>query len=348
MAARYAPLLTSTYRIPALMTLYCFPAGYWFSHRYISPHKHCTHFKEQSTYTKKLTHLPALPTVHLPVSMPARDSTTPVQLPRPDPVFSSNLPEPAIPTPIFTPVCTIDKGVQTDLGLAPSSVTLTPVIPVTEPGPTPSVTFAPTLADVINEQSPATADKQLPNVYPSHAHAGNSPVMPAHKQTSNPDANPIQAKTATTDTPSNLTPSSTAILPFKQPQSNHTNPETPIEPAPLESHKNDSNITGSDEQLLIFNHGVGNRYKATHDFNAEYMDELTFKKGEFILVLYDEKDQEDEGYFIGQIEGQPWRRGLFPINFVTSANYDVVINNGQVNHVSLYKFFLENNKTTNE
>ena len=172
--------------------------------------------------------------------------------------------------------------------------------------------------------------------------------MPAHRQMSNPDANPTQAQTATIDTPSNPTLCSTAIFPFIQLQTNHTHLETPIGHAAPESHKHDTNITGSGTQLLIFDHGIGYRYKATHDFNAEYMDELTFKKGEFILVLYDEKDQEDEGYFIGQIEGQPWRRGLFPINFVTSANYDVVINNGQVNHVSLYKFCLENTKTANK
>ena len=51
--------------------------------------------------------------------------------------------------------------------------------------------------------------------------------------------------------------------------------------------------------------------RALFDYNAENNDELTFKKGEIIIVL--ETQVEDSGWWKGEINGNV---GLFPDNFV--------------------------------
>ncbi|XP_059176162.1 arf-GAP with SH3 domain, ANK repeat and PH domain-containing protein 2-like [Physella acuta] len=58
------------------------------------------------------------------------------------------------------------------------------------------------------------------------------------------------------------------------------------------------------------------RYRALYDCDADNEDELTFKEGEIIVVVY----EEEEEWWEGEIEGQPHRRGLFPLSFVTPVN----------------------------
>ncbi|CAL1536476.1 unnamed protein product [Lymnaea stagnalis] len=58
------------------------------------------------------------------------------------------------------------------------------------------------------------------------------------------------------------------------------------------------------------------RYRALYDCEADNEDELTFKEGELIVVIY----EEEEEWWEGEIEGQPHRRGLFPLSFVTPVN----------------------------
>ncbi|GFN83111.1 ARF-GAP with sh3 domain, ank repeat and ph domain-containing protein 1 [Plakobranchus ocellatus] len=58
------------------------------------------------------------------------------------------------------------------------------------------------------------------------------------------------------------------------------------------------------------------RYRALYDCEADNEDELTFSEGEIIIVIYEEEDE----WWEGQIEGQPSRRGLFPLSFVTPIN----------------------------
>ncbi|XP_027147263.1 arf-GAP with SH3 domain, ANK repeat and PH domain-containing protein 1 isoform X3 [Larimichthys crocea] len=54
------------------------------------------------------------------------------------------------------------------------------------------------------------------------------------------------------------------------------------------------------------------RVKTTYDCQADNDDELTFAEGEVIIVT----GEEDQEWWIGHIEGQPERRGVFPMSFV--------------------------------
>ncbi|CAG5119215.1 unnamed protein product, partial [Candidula unifasciata] len=58
------------------------------------------------------------------------------------------------------------------------------------------------------------------------------------------------------------------------------------------------------------------KYRALYDCEADNEDELTFQEGEIIVVLH----EEEEEWWEGEIEGQPHRRGLFPLSFVTPVN----------------------------
>uniref|UniRef100_A0A7N8XLW5 ArfGAP with SH3 domain, ankyrin repeat and PH domain 2b n=1 Tax=Mastacembelus armatus TaxID=205130 RepID=A0A7N8XLW5_9TELE len=54
------------------------------------------------------------------------------------------------------------------------------------------------------------------------------------------------------------------------------------------------------------------RVKAIYNCSADNPDELTFTEGEVIVV----EGEEDSEWWIGHIEGEPSRRGVFPITFV--------------------------------
>uniref|UniRef100_A0A8C7YGV4 ArfGAP with SH3 domain, ankyrin repeat and PH domain 2b n=1 Tax=Oryzias sinensis TaxID=183150 RepID=A0A8C7YGV4_9TELE len=54
------------------------------------------------------------------------------------------------------------------------------------------------------------------------------------------------------------------------------------------------------------------RVKAIYNCSADQPDELTFKEGEVIVV----EGEEDHDWWIGHVEGDPGRRGAFPITFV--------------------------------
>lgn len=54
------------------------------------------------------------------------------------------------------------------------------------------------------------------------------------------------------------------------------------------------------------------RVKAIYDCFADHPDELTFREGEVIVV----EGEEDSEWWIGHIEGEPDRKGAFPITFV--------------------------------
>ncbi|BFZ21187.1 hypothetical protein BsWGS_24226 [Bradybaena similaris] len=58
------------------------------------------------------------------------------------------------------------------------------------------------------------------------------------------------------------------------------------------------------------------KYRALYDCEADNEDELTFQEGEIIIVLH----EEEEEWWEGEVEGQPHRRGLFPLSFVTPVN----------------------------
>lgn len=54
------------------------------------------------------------------------------------------------------------------------------------------------------------------------------------------------------------------------------------------------------------------RVKTIYDCQADNDDELTFIEGEVIVVT----GEEDQEWWIGHIEGQPERKGVFPVSFV--------------------------------
>ncbi|EPY77825.1 arf-GAP with SH3 domain, ANK repeat and PH domain-containing protein 1 [Camelus ferus] len=54
------------------------------------------------------------------------------------------------------------------------------------------------------------------------------------------------------------------------------------------------------------------RVKTIYDCQADNDDELTFVEGEVIVVT----GEEDQEWWIGHIEGQPERKGVFPVSFV--------------------------------
>ncbi|XP_066479157.1 arf-GAP with SH3 domain, ANK repeat and PH domain-containing protein 1 isoform X2 [Tiliqua scincoides] len=54
------------------------------------------------------------------------------------------------------------------------------------------------------------------------------------------------------------------------------------------------------------------RVKTIYDCQADNDDELTFVEGEIIVVT----GEEDQEWWIGHIEGQPERKGVFPVSFV--------------------------------
>ncbi|XP_068196350.1 arf-GAP with SH3 domain, ANK repeat and PH domain-containing protein 1a [Antennarius striatus] len=56
------------------------------------------------------------------------------------------------------------------------------------------------------------------------------------------------------------------------------------------------------------------RVKTIYDCQADNDDELTFTEGEVIIVT----GEEDQEWWIGHIEGQPERKGVFPMSFVQS------------------------------
>ncbi|KAI1897361.1 hypothetical protein AGOR_G00082520 [Albula goreensis] len=54
------------------------------------------------------------------------------------------------------------------------------------------------------------------------------------------------------------------------------------------------------------------RVKAIYNCEADNPDELTFKEGEVIVV----DGEEDHEWWVGHVEGEPMRRGVFPVTFV--------------------------------
>ncbi|XP_040403117.1 arf-GAP with SH3 domain, ANK repeat and PH domain-containing protein 1 isoform X6 [Cygnus olor] len=76
----------------------------------------------------------------------------------------------------------------------------------------------------------------------------------------------------------------------------HTLPETPV-PLPRKINMGKNKVR---------------RVKTIYDCQADNDDELTFVEGEVIIVT----GEEDQEWWIGHIEGQPERKGVFPVSFV--------------------------------
>ncbi|KAI8119052.1 ANK repeat and PH domain-containing protein 1, Arf-GAP with SH3 domain [Lucilia cuprina] len=92
-------------------------------------------------------------------------------------------------------------------------------------------------------------------------------------------------------------------------------------------HSADSNLSSSDNDRINsspdnllkgtstsankFNYTGHRRCRALYDCSADNDDELEFKEGEILIVLNERTD--DENWMEGVIEGDPTRRGMFPI-----------------------------------
>lgn len=56
------------------------------------------------------------------------------------------------------------------------------------------------------------------------------------------------------------------------------------------------------------------RCRALYDCDADNEDELSFHEGEVLVITNEHTD--DDNWMEGIIEGQPQRKGMFPISFV--------------------------------
>uniref|UniRef100_A0A8V5GK91 Uncharacterized protein n=1 Tax=Melopsittacus undulatus TaxID=13146 RepID=A0A8V5GK91_MELUD len=75
----------------------------------------------------------------------------------------------------------------------------------------------------------------------------------------------------------------------------------------------DDKVSGEFAQnLTISGKNKVRRVKTIYDCQADNDDELTFVEGEVIIVT----GEEDQEWWIGHIEGQPERKGVFPVSFV--------------------------------
>ncbi|XP_037953322.1 arfGAP with SH3 domain, ANK repeat and PH domain-containing protein [Teleopsis dalmanni] len=92
-------------------------------------------------------------------------------------------------------------------------------------------------------------------------------------------------------------------------------------------HSAESNISSSDNDRINsspdnqlksmsgkYNFNGHRRCRALYDCAADNDDELEFKEGEILIVLNERTD--DENWMEGIIEGDPTRRGMFPVSFV--------------------------------
>ncbi|XP_035981188.1 arf-GAP with SH3 domain, ANK repeat and PH domain-containing protein 1 isoform X3 [Fundulus heteroclitus] len=147
----------------------------------------------------------------------------------------------------------------------------------------------PHLADI--PPKPGTSE---PAPRPPH---GDSTQRP---QTQPPPPPQTPSQPQPQDSPS---PNQQANLPTPSPQAaedtNGTPPGTAETPVPLPRKIN----TGKNKTR---------RVKTIYDCQADNDDELTFVEGEVIIVT----GEEDQEWWIGHIEGDPNRKGVFPMSFV--------------------------------
>ncbi|XP_063079795.1 arf-GAP with SH3 domain, ANK repeat and PH domain-containing protein 2b isoform X3 [Engraulis encrasicolus] len=194
-------------------------------------------------------------------------------------------PAPAPPPPVFKKTATVD-----------SKGKIAPLPPVPLPSPPPPapphgaprlpLPPAPTLP-------PAPPYKPTPPPPPPHANRSVTPKSPTGMEasvTKTPSGRPLpqdrrakrpQGKDAPAPPPGTEPPS----------------PSSPPTPKPRSLHS-----TKQKPQ----------RVKAIYNCKADNPDELTFNEGEVIVV----DGEEDQEWWVGHVEGEPSRRGAFPVTFV--------------------------------
>ncbi|KAJ8389188.1 hypothetical protein AAFF_G00122080 [Aldrovandia affinis] len=125
---------------------------------------------------------------------------------------------------------------------------------------------------------------------------------------------PLQKPAQTAETPQKAPPVERPLLSDLPPKPQQGEPSSPKQPG------EDTNGTppGAGEMPVPlprkFNTGKTKvrRVKTIYDCQADNEDELTFAEGEVIVVT----GEEDTEWWIGHVEGQPERKGAFPMSFV--------------------------------
>uniref|UniRef100_A0A665UPZ5 Arf-GAP with SH3 domain, ANK repeat and PH domain-containing protein 2-like n=1 Tax=Echeneis naucrates TaxID=173247 RepID=A0A665UPZ5_ECHNA len=124
------------------------------------------------------------------------------------------------------------------------------------------------------------------------------PLPPAPGLSSGSPASPIPPPLSIPPHPHYKAP------PLPPPVSIHQTSRPPGPPGPKSPKSPTGYILNSKQKLQ--------RVKAIYNCKADNADELTFSEGEVIVV----EGEEDSEWWIGHIEGEPSRRGAFPVSFV--------------------------------
>uniref|UniRef100_A0A674D1J1 ArfGAP with SH3 domain, ankyrin repeat and PH domain 2 n=1 Tax=Salmo trutta TaxID=8032 RepID=A0A674D1J1_SALTR len=96
------------------------------------------------------------------------------------------------------------------------------------------------------------------------------------------------------------------VLPTASPFKPTQPPPVPAHPSPVPAHHPSRRATGPKSPKSP------TRVKAIYNCSADNLDELTFTEGEVIVV----DGEEDPEWWFGHMEGEPTRRGVFPVKFV--------------------------------
>ncbi|XP_030261189.1 arf-GAP with SH3 domain, ANK repeat and PH domain-containing protein 2b [Sparus aurata] len=126
------------------------------------------------------------------------------------------------------------------------------------------------------------------------------PPVPSH-QTSRPPGPPPGPKSPKSPTGSVKRPPQRPPVRTASVDKRGSNPKSPHSPSPPAPKPRSAHSKQKPK-----------RVKAIYNCSADNPDELTFSEGEVIVV----EAEEDSEWWIGHIEGEPSRRGAFPVTFV--------------------------------
>uniref|UniRef100_A0A3Q3K6C0 ArfGAP with SH3 domain, ankyrin repeat and PH domain 1b n=1 Tax=Monopterus albus TaxID=43700 RepID=A0A3Q3K6C0_MONAL len=193
--------------------------------------------------------------------------------------------------------------------------------PATETQQKPSLMDRPQLGDLPPKPQPSELPPkpgELPpkpqlSDLPPKPHLGDLPPKPQLKDLPpKPHLTDIPPKPGTAESPQ--------LQPQPQPQGSLSPNQQALTAIPSQQPAEDTNGTpaGSVEtpvplpRKLNTGKNKTRRVKTIYDCQADNDDELTFAEGEVIIVT----GEEDQEWWIGHIEGNPGRKGVFPMSFV--------------------------------
>uniref|UniRef100_A0A3Q3GD32 ArfGAP with SH3 domain, ankyrin repeat and PH domain 1b n=1 Tax=Kryptolebias marmoratus TaxID=37003 RepID=A0A3Q3GD32_KRYMA len=234
-----------------------------------------------------------------------------------DTIHHPSVDKPSLPPEVFqkSPP-SIEPTHKTPLADRPQLGDLPPKPQVSELPPKPGeLPPKPQLSDLppkpqLGDLPPKPQLKDLPpkphlaDIPPKPGTAESAPRPPPGDSAQRPQTQPPpppQAQPQPQDSPSPNQPANIGTPTSQQPaeDTNGTPPGTAETPVPLPRKIN----TGKNK---------ARRVKTIYDCQADNDDELTFVEGEVIIVT----GEEDQEWWIGHIEGDPDRKGVFPMSFV--------------------------------